>query len=229
MRVLCELSGGADSTLAAIMAKNKYPKAEFFSLFVNYNQKAVSLEVRASQDIHRMLGWPISSWKSVGIYDLFDGPLINTVSGDVDKVWNNLAAAYLPLRNLVIGAIAVSWADAIKADVIISGSKGLVKIETDPYSFKDSTVPFYVLMEAVANYAKESGRVSIEPILAENRNTKMTKKEVYRQLRSMGFTYTDTVSCFTPVGNAVCGKCKNCVEKRRLWDEIVQEENECGQ
>ncbi len=208
MKVICELSGGADSTLAAIYAKKKYPNAEFFGLFVDYGQKYLVQENTRSLALAKKL-WPDTNWKLVQVKELFERYL-----GD-----QRITHEYFPLRNLIIAAISGSYAAQIGAEVIVTGSKSFSQT-TDQYSFRDSTLGFYAVMEAAINAALEHGqRVRIEPLLAMGREEKMSKREVMGKLKVEGFEPNETWSCYQPTeAGKLCGKCVNC-QNRSEFDE----------
>ena len=89
---------------------------------------------------------------------------------------------YTPLRNLVIMSVVSVYAVTIKADAIAVGSKGFCKVPDDPYSFKDSCIPFYRMFENLLNYILEEGQIKILVPLADGRTSKMSKKEVKPQV-----------------------------------------------
>ena len=138
MKIITELSGGADSALAFMEAQKKYAGAEFYSLFVDYGQRCAKEEEHASKFLHSRYQ-SLSTWKKVEVRGLFESALTQEKSG-VDKVIDDLAGVYTPVRNIVLTGIALSWADAIGAERVITGSKGLVKVEGDPYSDRKSVV-----------------------------------------------------------------------------------------
>lgn len=204
MKVVCELSGGADSALAAIYAKKKYPEAEFHCLFVDYDQNYSWEERSASLYLAKRIFGYECAWSCIDISHLYSSEGEET---------ETVASEYFPLRNLIISAIAASLAVKIGAEVIVNGSKSLSRVPTDKYSFRDSTLPFYALMEAAVNGAMEEGRIRIEPLLAMGREQKMSKKQVYRELFEKGIRPEDTWSCYHPVNGKECGECRNCKEK----------------
>lgn len=212
-RILCEISGGADSFLSTLYAMRKYPDAEFHGIFVDYGQAPLDIEyekasefcIKNSIKLHR-----------IEIRGLFQTGTITGEKAPTTEV-NTVASVYTPLRNLVIGACASSLAEQLKADEIIVGSKGLNK-DGKPYSFGDSVVPFYVLLENVVNFAGYHP-IKVNPILTEGRNIKMTKKEVYDELAYLGYTRDDFWNCFN-AGPEPCGKCNNCIEYNELMTEL---------
>lgn len=204
MKVVCEFSGGADSTLAALLAKVKYPEAEFHQLFVDYGQVYCGQEMGASLALAKRL-FPNTNWKLVQVGELYNRYLPN--SKDVNE--------YFPLRNMVIAAISGAYAAEIEAEVIITGSKSFSKNNFDSYSFNDSTLAFYKVMEAAINAGLERGRIRIEPILAEGREIKMSKYAVYKELLTFGVRSQEIWNCYHPLPSGkACGTCKNCEEKK---------------
>jgi 7-cyano-7-deazaguanine synthase len=140
--------------------------------------------------------------------------------------FNGLSKVYTPLRNMLILSTAASYANMLGADTILVGSKGMVKVEGDPYSYYDSTVPFYTLMENVINYCNENKEkpIKVVPILTENRTNKMTKLEVYRILGTRRIYKNETWSCFTPTKEGLeCGKCHNCKVKALAYQQLESE------
>lgn len=210
MNVVCELSGGADSALAAIYAKRKYPDAKFYCLFVDYGQLYEKQEAEASLRLAEKIFPGNHHWDRTEVKYLFT---------DWDaRETDTVASEYYPLRNLVITAFAASRAVLVGAEVIVNGSKSLSRVPTDKYSFRDSTLPFYTLMEAAVNGAMEAGRIRIEPLLALGREAKLHKVAVYDELRREGIQPEESWSCYHPllgVGHyEPCGRCRNCVEKQ---------------
>lgn len=205
MKIVVELSGGADSALAAVYATRRYVDSDFFALFVDYGQSYAIQEKEASEKVFKHLKDKFGGWYWNGI--------------TVSKFWQQGKAIeeYVPLRNLMLSSIAASYAQSIGAEIIVTGSKSLVVDESDPYSFRDSTLEFYKLLEQTLTYATEKGirLVRIEPLLAMYRDTKMTKRQVYKQLEELGIT--GTWSCYHPtVAGEECGDCKNCKEKLEI-------------
>jgi 7-cyano-7-deazaguanine synthase len=209
MKVICELSGGADSALAAIWAKKKYPEAEFFALFVDYGQPYRVQEACRSLDLSKKI-WANTNWKMVKVAELYERYL--GMKGQ--------ASEYFPSRNLLIASISAVYAAMVGAQVIVTGSKSFSKMEKDPYSFRDSTLGFYAVMEAAANASFERDfSVRIEPLLAMGREKKLNKHEVMGHLLMEGIKPNETWSCYHPTADGkICGKCYNCMN-RAVYDE----------
>jgi 7-cyano-7-deazaguanine synthase in queuosine biosynthesis len=210
MRIIVEFSGGADSVLASILAKEKFPEAKIYPFYVNYGQKYVLAELMKAGPLVKKLGYEELNMVEVkGIY--------------LEKEYQNCSNEYIPLRNLIITSLALNYAEVIGADYVISGSKGIGKIDFDPYSFKDSTLPFYIIMELLALYLNEADRrIRIWPILAINRNQKMTKPEVYNELRKRGIDLENDIwNCYHPKDGRRCEKCNNCLIYLRYKEGLI--------
>jgi 7-cyano-7-deazaguanine synthase in queuosine biosynthesis len=195
-----EISGGADSMLAALMAIEKYgPECEYHGLLVNYNQLPFLIEQQKAEIFCERYNIKLHVVK---ISDLFTtGAVVGEQNvGEVSDV-------YTPLRNFVIGAIAASLAERLGASVIVSGSKTL-NLDGTPWSFTDSTLGFYLHMDSMLNYLTH-GKIKTDPILMQGRNTKMTKFEVYDGLEHYGLEIDDMWNCFNSATEK-CGYCNNC-------------------
>jgi 7-cyano-7-deazaguanine synthase len=211
-KIICEISGGADSFLSALYAKDKYPEAEFYGIIFNYGQKPFEKEYECAMLFCQKENIPL---KVVTIGNLFDK---GTVVGESEAATSGIANIYTPLRNLVFLGCASSYAESIGAERIISGSKTL-SVDSGAYSFKDSTLPFYKMFEAMLTYVAYNP-IKVEMILGEGRQNKMTKKDVYVQLMERGYSWESFWNCFNDIE---CGKCNNCVERNELKDEVTEE------
>jgi 7-cyano-7-deazaguanine synthase len=209
MKILCTLSGGSDSAYAAFVAKKAWPEAEFHSLFVDYGQPEVGPELYASVTVHNKLGFPAWSWSDVRIQWLYAFD-----RGHRD----DLNSLYVPHRNLVIASIAAAYADKIGAEKVVVGNKSFEKTEGDFLTY-DGNLKFYKALQAVVQMIQVREPVlEIVPALSQLTQKKLTRQDVYFNLWAEGFRYEDTFSCW--FGTAMeCGACKNCVEKKSLWEK----------
>lgn len=214
MNILCQISGGADSTLAAIQAIEQYDEAKFFGVFFDYGQICVNQEMKAAKDIVRRLCLPL---RVINISNVWiTGGMITGESKEGVSV-------YTPMRNAVFATLSMAYADSIQADIIITGSKGFFKTE-DTHSYYDSTVLFHDLVKSLWQYTTEDKRiVSIINILTKDRQRPMTKEEVYKALYHYDYDYEDTWSCFRGVLEE-CGECSNCITKREIYKRMENEQ-----
>lgn len=206
MKILLEISGGADSMLSSILAINKYKNAEFHGIIINYGQipfeneldKVVKFCNKFNIELH-----------VIDIKNLFrSGTVTGETYDEISK--GQLSDIYTPLRNLVIGATAASLAETLGATVIVTGSKTLNMEQNNPWSFSDSTLGFYVLFNSLLNYLTE-GKIKFDTILMNNRNSKMTKFEVFDKLIELNVEISDFWNCFNS-NETRCNQCNNCIE-----------------
>jgi len=214
------MSGGADSVLAACRAKEQYPNADLYGIFIDYGQVAAQAEETTAQKVVERLG--LVNLKVVTVRNLYNGG-VNSVPDDKEGVDGKLSAVYTPLRNVALMGITAAHAAVIGADMIVTGNKGIEQIEGDPYSFKDSTRKFHELSEILINATLEEGGIRVNQILSNTLAKKMTKKDVYAELLGYGFRYDATFSCFYPVDGKECGECHNCIEKKLIFKELNNE------
>lgn len=213
MKIVCEISGGADSMLSTLVAKEKYPDAEIYCFMVDYGQAPIGIEIIKVIEFCKKNKF---SFKIVSLHGLFNS---GTVQGEQEADKKDIAKIYTPLRNLVILSMASSYAESIGAERVITGSKTL-SVDSSPYSFKDSTLPFYKIFEALLSYVAYNS-IKIEVILAEGRQNKMTKQEVYQELFKRGYNWYSFWNCFN-AGPEECGKCNNCQEKQRIKNILLK-------
>lgn len=216
MKIVVEISGGADSMAAALKTKEMFPTAELHGFMVNYGQLPFSIEVEKAKLFCEKENIQL---QIVEIKNLFTS---GTVNGENKASKDGVADIYTPLRNLVIISAAASYAEKIGAEYIITGSKGL-NDDGEPYSFRDSLLPFYELMNGVLNYTAYKP-IKILPILMYHRRNKMTKKEVYEYIHDKGYGINDFWNCFN-IGHQRCGFCNNCIELNKYEEEIFNGKN----
>lgn len=212
-KIVITLSGGADSTLAAVLTKERWPNAEYYPVFINYNQICANQEHKIAFHIARRLDF-------LGLHTIY----IQNVwtSGGMIDGEDEINDVYTPVRNLALLSCTIAYAESIHADIIVTGSKGHSKIPDEKHSYYDSTIPFAKMMESIWYYASEDKRtVQIIPILAEGRKETMSKKEVYQRLQE--YNILETWSCFRG-GPTECGICSNCIEKAKIYEELALDE-----
>lgn len=119
MRLVCIVSGGIDSCFALSVTKGKYPDADFFLLHFNYGQKTESKELEYFIKIADYYNIPRDVLRrKVVTIDFFKDYKCSLIKGNP----NDPKLTYLPFRNGVFLSIAVSYAEEIEAEKIITGS-----------------------------------------------------------------------------------------------------------
>jgi 7-cyano-7-deazaguanine synthase len=143
MSVVTLVSGGLDSSLVALLAKEE--GLEQFPLFVDYGQRARDKELAACRGVMARLGLPEPQVADLGGF----GALIR--SGLTDSFLHVVHDAFTPGRNLLFLLVAAAYAYQRDADAV---SIGL--LHEDASLFPDQTGAF--LEQAEAMIARCMGR-----------------------------------------------------------------------
>ncbi len=205
MRVIVEVSGGYDSTLAAFIAMGALPTAEFFGLFVDYGQRYYAQE-RAAVD-----------YTSTLFHDYHDGWY-----GVRNMTVRGMARAegeYVPVRNFVIGALAANLADSVGARLVVVGSKTGAYRPDDPYCFRDCTSDFYGRISRAAGEASSNSEARvlryIQPCLGKKK-----ADVLYALHHDHEVDLTRLWNCYSASTGRPCGQCRNCTEMVRALETI---------
>ena len=205
------LSGGLDSaTTAAIALDEGY---EVLALSFRYGQRHEK-EIEASKKVATILGIQehfivdinLSEWGGSSLTD-------NSVSLPVEGVKAGvIPSTYVPGRNTVFIAIALSFAEAKKAQAIFLG------INAVDYSGYPDCRPEY--LEAYQNLANLSSKVGIEgkPIQLLAPLVKDSKVDIVRRAMKLAVPIEETWSCYEG-DETPCGVCDSC----RIRDKALLE------
>jgi 7-cyano-7-deazaguanine synthase len=118
---------------------------------------------------------------------------------------------YVPGRNALFLAHALSWAEALGAPEIFLGANAL-----DYSGYPDCRPEFLEAFQAMANLATKAaveGRLAFRiraPLIA------MTKSQIVRKAASLGLDFALTCSCYDPAPDGrPCGACDSCLLRRK--------------
>src|SRR6478672_4190061 len=200
------LSGGLDSaTTLAIAREWSY---ENYCLSFDYGQRHWR-ELGAAKKIAKSLG--AKEHRVVKIdKSIFSGSAL-TNNVDVPKarsgkeIGAGIPVTYVPARNTIFLAHALSWAETIPAGHIFIGANAI-----DYSGYPDCRPEFIALFETLANVATKAGaegaRLQIHAPLIQ-----MSKADIVRKAIELKIDLSLTHSCYdpTPDGRA-CGQCDSC-------------------
>ncbi|MEB3308636.1 MAG: 7-cyano-7-deazaguanine synthase QueC [Snowella sp.] len=203
------LSGGLDSaTTAAIAQRDGY---DVIAISFRYGQRH-ERELQAASQIVQALGIPnhyvvevnLSQW---GGSSLTDTSMAIPQDG-IDP--NIIPSTYVPGRNTVFIAIALSLAEAKEATAIFLG------INAIDYSGYPDCRPDY--LAAYQNLANLSSKVGVEgkPIQLVAPLVNSTKIDIVQQAIALGVPIELTWSCYQG-GEHPCGVCDSC----RIRDQAL--------
>ncbi|HET6402127.1 MAG TPA: 7-cyano-7-deazaguanine synthase QueC [Candidatus Kapabacteria bacterium] len=209
------LSGGMDSTLTAVIARNE--NIRIAALHLNYRHRTERQELRAFQEVCDSL--EISERLVVDIEFLrtIGGSSLTDRSIDVTNA--NLAAteipsSYVPFRNGNFLAIAASWAEVISANAIYIGA-----VEEDSSGYPDCRRTFFDAFEnaiALGTKPETSIRV-VTPIIH------LRKSEIVKESLRLGAPIERTWSCYQSE-EVACGICDSCALRLRGFAEAGVED-----
>ena len=131
-----------------------------------------------------------------------------------------IPVTYVPGRNAIFLADALSWAEAVGAFEIWIGANVV-----DYSGYPDCRPEFLRAFERMANLAtkagvEKSGRFRIvAPLL------KMTKLQILQLGVSLGLDYAWTFSCYDPSAEgSPCGKCDSCRIRNRALRRLEKQQ-----
>ena len=195
------LSGGLDSaTLLAIAGQQG-----FFchALSFDYGQThgaelAAARRVAAHFDVqHRILTIPIGSLGGSALTD----PSIPVP----DQGGEGIPVTYVPARNTVFLALALAWAEVLRARAIFIGVNAL-----DYSGYPDCRPEFVAAFQELAKLATKQA-VEGAPVEILAPLVDMTKAGIIKRGTELGVDYSITVSCYRADSEGrACGRCDAC-------------------
>ena len=208
------LSGGLDSSTALAIARSQGFACH--ALTVRYGQLH-AVELDAARRVASALGAAEHR-----ILELDLAPLARSAltAADIavpkdrslDEIGapGDVPATYVPARNTVLLALALSWAETLGARDLFLGVNVL-----DASGYPDCRPEFVRAFEALAQVATRGGGFRVHaPLIA------MTKAEIIAAGLALGVDYGITHSCYDPAADgAACGRCDACALRRKGFSE----------
>lgn len=213
--VVSVLSGGLDSTIMTYILKAKYGQrptdnySRVIALSFDYGQKQrrelemakKTCEYLAIQ--HHVLDLSILGEIAKPISANISGtdvtmPTIKEVLGDPQP------KTYVPFRNMILNALAFSFAEAHNASYVFTGLQ-----VHDEYGYWDTTQKFVDGMNAIADQNRTHKVRLIAPF---SHLSKFQEIEIAKEIGNVRFDFT--LTCYNPDEEGKsCGKCPSCSER----------------
>ena len=205
------LSGGLDSATAAALALEAGYRV--IGLSFDYGQRhrreleaAAALASTLELAEHHVLAVDLAAWGGSSLTD----PAIAVPTGGVQV--NAIPSTYVPGRNTVFIALALSLAEARGAERIVLGVNAI-----DYSGYPDCRPDYLEAFQTLADLASKAGREGHGPRLwAPLVNA--TKTEIVREALRLGVPVATTWSCYQG-GERPCGVCDSC----RIRDAALRE------
>jgi 7-cyano-7-deazaguanine synthase len=203
------LSGGMDSAVCAAIANQE--GFEIAALHLNYGQRTQERELRAFHDVAdhygvtKRLAVDVSHFTAIGGSSLTDSQI--EVSA-VDLTNTSIPTSYVPFRNANILAIAVAWAEVLRASALFIGA-----VEEDGSGYPDCRKEFYDAFQHVIDTGtKPETRVVVRtPVIT------FSKKDIVQKGVELDAPLHLTWSCYKS-NDAACGECDSCALRLRGFE-----------
>ena len=196
------LSGGLDSSTVTGIAKKS--KAKVFGLSFDYGQRHKK-ELNSATKIAKY--YEIEEFKIVKLdLSLWGGSSLTDTQKDIpiDGIQpNTIPNTYVPGRNTIFIAVALSYAEAINADLIGLGVNAL-----DYSGYPDCRPDYIKKFQELAYLANKRGREK-NPIKLWTPLIDLNKEDIFQLAFENNVPLEKTWSCYS--GNSKpCGKCDSC-------------------
>jgi 7-cyano-7-deazaguanine synthase len=191
MSLVTLTSGGLDSTLVAVLAKED--GIEQFPLFIDYGQICRDQELEACIRVFSRLGLPNPEVMNLAGF----GKLIP--SGLTDRGMRTNEDAFLPGRNLLFLLAGCAYAYKTKSNGVAIGF-----LSEQSHIFPDQTIEFLKSTQALITFAMGYSVKIVAPLMD------FTKRDVILLAKEKGIdeTYSCHAGTIPP-----CGKCVSCQER----------------
>ena len=208
-RAVCLLSGGIDSATCAAIAKAD--GCALLALTVNYGQRH-QRELESARNLAAFFGVAEHIQLEVNLRAWGASAL---TSDDIaiphrEALGHDIPVTYVPARNLILLALALSYAEARQAERVYFGANSL-----DYSGYPDCRPDFLRAFSKAAELGTKAGAEGkpIE-ILAPLQN--LAKAEILQRGLALGVDYSLTWSCYQGEKEA-CGKCDSCRIRRAAF------------
>lgn len=202
------LSGGLDSITAAYIARKK--GYDVSCLFFDYGQR----HKKEARSAKRLAEFSSFEYKIIkfrlpwGGSSLLDKKIKVPRNRVLGKIQEEIPSTYVPARNTLFIAFAVSYAEAVGADSIFIGANAV-----DFSGYPDCRPGYFKAYRKLIKEGTRHGKIKIEaPLLS------MTKAEIIKTGISLGVPYKLTWSCYMG-GKIPCGACDSCILRKKGFRE----------
>lgn len=213
-KAISVLSGGLDCTVATSVYANEY---EIHAITFNYGQKSFERELEAARKICMEMNWPHEvinlPWLSkISASSLNTSEEIPEVSlddlDDLNKSQETASSVWVPARNMVFTSIAVSYAEALGAEIIIVGWDA-----EEAATFPDNSKEFLNTFNELIDVG------SPDKIRIEAPAIDLSKEEIVSLGVEVGAPMELSYSCYKG-GKKHCGVCESCMRRKRAFKSL---------
>lgn len=204
VRAIVLLSGGLDSCTTACIAKHR--GYELHALSFDYGQRHKK-ELESSKKIAKRLGIDhrIIRIELPERSDALTGSLSVPHNREIGK---EIPVTYVPARNTIFIAYALSWSEVIDADAIFIGANAI-----DFSGYPDCTKEYIEAWNDLIKVGMKNNGVRVVAPLID-----MNKAEIIKEGAKLGAPFELTWSCYEGREKA-CGVCDSCMLRLKGFKE----------
>lgn len=199
------LSGGLDSTTVLAMAQSQGFSCNCLSF--RYGQRQ-EIELERARSIAQQAGVQRHLVLRVDLDAIGGSALTADIEVPKDRPFGEMEkeipVTYVPGRNILFLAHALSWAEVLGASDIFLGINAV-----DYSGYPDCRPEFLRAFEQMANQGTKAGASGTAfrfhaPLIH------LSKKEIILKGMELGVDYSQTHSCYDPIEGKACGRCDAC-------------------
>lgn len=213
------LSGGMDSSTLLHYVKKELDYTEIYALTFQYGQRhnqEIEMAVYQAKDVGvtdhviidiSFLGKLVKDVSALSKDSEIKVPHIKEVLGDPQPV------TYVPNRNMILLAIAISYAETVGCNNVFYGAQ-----KHDEYSgYFDATSEFVSRLNHV-NQLNRRHSIHINTPFVN-----WSKADIAEWGLSANVDYSHTLTCYNGV-NPACGKCPTCADRIQAFRKINEKD-----
>jgi 7-cyano-7-deazaguanine synthase len=210
-KVICVLSGGADSTTLLYELVAYKGIENIYALSFNYNSKHNQRELPLASQSCTKLGVKHKIIDVKSIFENYNSALLNHRDSEPIPEGHykdeNMKKTVVPFRNGILLSIAVGFAESIGAKEIYYGAHA-----GDHQIYPDCRPKF---IKAISKAAKFGTFNKIKIIAPYSR---LNKTQIIKKGIEFGVDYKNTWTCYNPTSEGLpCEKCGACIEREEAF------------
>lgn len=200
------LSGGLDSATALAIAREQGFLCH--ALSVDYGQRHAA-ELDAARRVAIAGGAAEHRVMRVELAGIGGSALTDREIAVPEEPTSGIPVTYVPARNTIMLALALAWAEVLRARDVFVGVNVL-----DSSGYPDCRAEFIAAFESLAALGTKAGAEGAKfrvhaPLI------RMTKAEIVREGQRLQVDYAQTVSCYqADTEGRACGRCDSCRLRR---------------
>ncbi len=199
------LSGGLDSTTVLAIARSQGFTCNCLSF--RYGQRQ-DIELERARAIAKKAGVARHLVLRVDLDAIGGSALTADIEVPKDRPYGEMEkeipVTYVPGRNILFLAHALSWAEVLGASDIFLGINAV-----DYSGYPDCRPEFLQAFATMANLGTKAGSTG-QVFRFHAPLIHLSKKEIILKGMELGVDYSKTHSCYDPIDGKACGRCDAC-------------------